>query len=74
MIDVNEPFVDNFESPIETTRLDDDIDIPSDERIAIDAPKKPKIITNPNRLHLASNRIKKKTFPPNIKRSTKKNQ
>ena len=62
MIDVNEPFVDNFESPIETTRLDDDIDIPSDERIAIDAPKKPKIITNPNRLHLASNRIKKKYF------------
>ena len=42
IIDVNKPFVDDFESPIETIRLDDDIDIPSDDRIAIDRPKKNK--------------------------------
>ena len=30
IIDVNETFVDDFESPIETIRLDDDIDIPSE--------------------------------------------
>ena len=42
--DVNEPFVDiiedDFKSPIETITIDDDIDIPSDDGIAIDAPKK----------------------------------
>ena len=53
IIDVNEPFVDDFESPIETIRLDDDIDILSDDRIAIDVPKKTNIITDPNRLRLA---------------------
>ena len=45
--DVNEPFVDiiedDFKSPIETITIDDDIDIPSDDGIAIDAPKKKKI-------------------------------
>ena len=37
IIDVSEPFVDDFEYPIETIRLDNDIDIPSDDGIAIDA-------------------------------------
>ena len=40
IIDVNEPFVDDFESPIEAIRLGDDIDILSGDRIAIDTPKK----------------------------------
>ena len=40
IIDVNEPLVDDFESPIETIRLDDNIDIPSDDGIAIDVPEK----------------------------------
>ena len=63
IIDVNEPFVDDFQSPIETIRLEDDIDIPSDDEIATDMPKKIIIIiANPNRLRLASNRIKKKYF------------
>ena len=66
IIDLNEPFVDiiedDFKSPMETITIDHDIDIPSDDGIAIDAPKKIKIITDPNRLRLASNRIKKKYF------------
>ena len=66
IIDVNEPFVDivedDFKSSIETITIDDDINIPSDDRIAIDRPKKIKIITDPNRLRLASDRIKKKYF------------
>ena len=45
---------------IGTINLDNDDDISSDDGIAIDAPKKIKIITDPNRLQLASNRIKKK--------------
>ena len=53
IIDVNESFVDivedDFKLPIETTIIDDDIDIPSDDRIAIHAPKIIKIITDPNR-------------------------
>ena len=61
IIDVNEPFVDDFESPRETIRLDNDIDIPSDDRIAIDMPKQIKI-ADPNSLRLASSRIKKKYF------------
>ena len=44
IIDVNEPFVDtiedDFKSPIETITIEDDIDIPSGDGIAIDAPKK----------------------------------
>ena len=34
IIDVNEPFIDDFESPIEKIRLDGDIDIPSDDGIS----------------------------------------
>ena len=46
---------------IEAIATEDDIDIPSDDGIGIDAPKKVKIITtNSNQLRLASNRIKKK--------------
>ena len=53
---------DNDEfNPTETTTIEDDIDIPSDDGIAIDAPIKVKIITtNSNQLRLASNRINKK--------------
>ena len=44
IIDVNDPFVDiikdDFKSPIEIITIDDDIDIPSDDGITIDAPKK----------------------------------
>ena len=47
-------------NPIETISIEDDIDIPSDDGMAIDVPKKVKIIIDPNRLRLASNRIKKK--------------
>ena len=80
IIGENEPFVetieDDFTWPIETVTIEDDIDIPSDGGIAIDAPKKVKIITDPNRLCLASNRIKKKYFHQKskgmLKRSNKK--
>ena len=48
-------------NPIETITTEDDIDISPDDGIAIDTPKKVKIITtNSNPLRLASNRIKKK--------------
>ena len=47
-------------NPIETITIEDNIDISSDDRIAIYTPKKVKIITtNSNQLRLASNRIKK---------------
>ena len=56
MTDDNDEF-----NPTETTTIEDDIDIPSDDGISIDAPKKVKIITtNSNQLRLASNRINKK--------------
>ena len=45
---------------IETINITDDIDIPSDDGIAIDTHKKVKIITGLNRLRTASNKIKKK--------------
>ena len=53
---------DNDEfNPIEIIANQDNIDIPSDDSIAIDAIKKVKIITaNSNQLRLASNRIEKK--------------
>ena len=50
---------DDF-NPIETISTEDDIDILSDDSMAIDVPKTVKIIIDPNRLRLASNRIKKK--------------
>ena len=55
MTDDNDEF-----NPIETITIEDDIDIPSDDGIAIDAPKKVKIITtNSNQLSVASNGVKK---------------
>ena len=46
---------------IETIFIKDDVDVPSDDGIAIDTPKKVKIITtNSNQLRPVSNRIKKK--------------
>ena len=46
---------------IETTNIKYDIDIPpSDYGIAIETPKKVKIMTDLNRLQIASNKIKKK--------------
>ena len=53
---------DNDEfNPVEIIANQDNIDIPSDDSIAIDAIKKVKIITaNSNQLRLASNRIEKK--------------
>ena len=48
-------------NPIETITTEGDIDISPDDGIAIDTPKKVKIITtNSNPLRLPSNRIKKK--------------
>lgn len=55
-----EDIKDTSKDTIETIYIDDDIDIPSDDGIAIDAPKKPKIITDTNRIRLAPNKIKKK--------------
>ena len=63
--DVAEPIetmtvTDDEFNPIKTNTIEDNIDIPSDDGIAIDTPKKVKIITtNSNQLRLASNRIKK---------------
>ena len=63
--DVAEPIetmtvTDEEFNPIKTITIEDNIDIPSDDGIAIDTPKKVKIITtNSNQLRLASNRIKK---------------
>ena len=70
---INEP-IETITIPdnIETINVDDDIDIPSDDRIAIDAPKKVKIITDLNRLRIASNKIKKKYIRQNSKGILKK--
>ena len=56
---------------IETITIEDDIDIPSDDSIAIDALKKIKI-TDPNRLRLASNKMKKKYLRQKSKCTLKK--
>ena len=76
IIDLNEPFVDiiedDFKSPMETITVDDDIDISSNDGIAIEVPKKIKIITDLNRSHLASNRVKKKYFCQKLKGLLKK--
>ena len=53
--------IDN-DFPIETITTEDNIDIPSDNGIAIDALKKGKMITtNANQVRIASNKIKKNT-------------
>ena len=63
---------DTASSIIKAMNLDNDIDVPSDDRIAIDGPKKVKIITGPNRVHLVSERIKKKCQKKTTKRKPKK--
>ena len=45
---------------MEEINFDDNIEIPSDDEVAVDGPKKIKIISNPNSLRLASNRIIRK--------------
>ena len=67
-----EPIETSIPDNIETINIKDDIDIPSDDSIAIDAPKKVEIITNPNRLWIASNKIKKKYTPQKPKGISKK--
>ena len=51
---------DTVRDIIEIINLNNDIYIPSDDGIATDGPKKVKIITHPNRVRLASERIKNK--------------
>ena len=62
---------DDFKFSV-TITIEDDIDIPSGDDIAIDAPPKLKIITDQNRLCLASNRIKKKYICQKAKGTLKK--
>ena len=52
---------------IETINIKNDIDILTDDGIAIDASKKVKILTEPNRLRITSNEIKKNIFIKNQK-------
>ena len=53
--------IKNISSDVmETIDLCEDIEIPSDNELAIDAPKKVKIITHPNRTCIESGRILKK--------------
>ena len=49
-----------FPDDIETINIEDVIDIPSNDGIAVDVPRKTKILTtNSNRVRLPSERIKK---------------
>ena len=58
--------IDN-DFPIETITTEDNIHIPSDDRIVIDAPKKVKIIaTNANQVHIASDKIKTNSNVKNL--------
>lgn len=77
ILDVTDPIEtialldDDFKLSV-TIAIEDDIDIPSGDDIAIDAPQKLKIITDPKRLCLASNRIKKKYICQKSKGTLKK--
>ena len=77
ILDVTDPIEtialldDDFKLSV-TIAIEDDIDIPSGDDIAIDAPQKLKIITDSNRLCLASNRIKKKYICQKSKGTLKK--
>ena len=62
---------EDFKS-VETITIEDGIYIPLGDSIAIDALKKVKIITDPNRLHLATNRIKKRYLRQKSKGTLKK--
>ena len=57
---------------IEEINFGDNIEIPSDDEVAVDEPKKIKIIPNPNGVRLASNRIIKKYRKQRQKGSLKK--
>ena len=59
---------------IEEINFGDNIEIPSDDEVAVDEPKKIKIIPNPNGVRLASNRIIKKYRKQRQKGSLKKNK
>ena len=48
------------DSVIKEINFDDNIEIPSDDKMAVDGPKKIKIIPKSNSAHLASNSIIKK--------------
>ena len=59
---------DNIPNNLETIKTFKDIETPSINNLAIDEPKTLKIISNPNSLRIASNKIKKKnTFVKNQK-------
>ena len=57
---------------IKEINFDDNIEIPSDDKVAIDGPKKIKIIPKSNSVHLASNSIIKKNQKQRQKGSLKK--
>ena len=60
------PIENDNDLAIKTIRTEDDIDIPSDDEITIDLPKKVKIITtNANQVRIASDKIKKNTSVKN---------
>ena len=67
-----EDIPDNIPSNLETIKTFKDIEIPSIDNLATDAPKKLKIISNPNSLHIASNKIKKKYIRQKSKGKLKK--
>ena len=67
-----EDIPDNIPSNLETIKTFKDIEIPSIDNLATDAPKKLKIISNPNSLRMASNKIKKKYIRQKSKGKLKK--
>ena len=76
MNDPVEAFVlpnEDFKS-VETITIEDNIDILSGDSIAIDGLKKVKMIADPSRLHLATNRIKKKYLCQKSKGTLKKKE
>lgn len=59
--DIDFDQIEAFPDDIETINIEDVIDIPSNDGIAVDVPRKTKILTtNSNRVCLPSERIKKK--------------
>lgn len=58
--DIDFDQIEAFPDDIETINIEDVIDIPSNDGIAVDVPRKTKILTtNSNRVRLPSERIKK---------------
>ena len=62
------------DSVIKEINFDDNIEIPSDDKMAVDGPKKIKIIPKSNSAHLASNSIIKKIKSKDKKEVWKKNK